>query len=44
MDHANLDWTWLRDGGEQCMTLAAEHRLWGVTLWNYSHPSIHLAA
>lgn len=38
MDHADLDWAWLRDWCEQCMTLAAEHKLWGVTPWNYSHP------
>jgi Sugar-binding cellulase-like len=38
MDHPDLDWRWLRDWCEQCMTLAAEHKLWGVTPWNYSHP------
>jgi len=38
MDHADLDWTWLRDWCEQCMTLAAQHGLWGLTPWNYSHP------
>ena len=38
MDHPDLDWTWLRDWCEQCMTLAAEHKLWGVTPWNYAHP------
>lgn len=38
MDHPDLDWTWLRDWCEQCMTLAAEHDLWGVTPWNFSHP------
>ena len=38
MDHPDLDWGWLRDWCEQCMTLAAEHKLWGVTPWNYSHP------
>jgi hypothetical protein len=38
MDHPDLDWGWLRDWCEQCMTLAAEHKFWGVTPWNYSHP------
>ncbi|HOW63648.1 MAG TPA: cellulase-like family protein [Candidatus Paceibacterota bacterium] len=38
MDHPDLDWTWLRDWCEQCMKLAAEHKFWGVTPWNYSHP------
>lgn len=38
MDHRDLDWNWLRDWCEQCMTLAAEHKFWGVTPWNYSHP------
>ena len=38
MDHPDLDWGWLRDWCEQCMTLAAKHGLWGVTPWNYSHP------
>jgi hypothetical protein len=38
MDHPDLDWSWLRDWCEQCMTLAAEHKFWGVTPWNYSHP------
>lgn len=38
MDHADLDWAWLRSWCEQCMMLAAEHKLWGVTPWNYSHP------
>ncbi len=38
MDHPDLDWGWLRDWCEQCMGLAAEHKFWGVTPWNYSHP------
>ncbi len=38
MDHPDLDWGWLRDWCEQCMTLAAGHKFWGVTPWNYSHP------
>lgn len=38
MDHPDLDWGWLRDWCEQCMTLAAAHKFWGVTPWNYSHP------
>lgn len=38
MDHPDLDWGWLRDWCEQCITLAAEHQFWGVTPWNYSHP------
>ena len=38
MDHPDLDWGWLRNWCEQCMTLAASHKLWGVTPWNYSHP------
>ncbi|HQN00509.1 MAG TPA: cellulase-like family protein [Candidatus Hydrogenedentes bacterium] len=38
MDHPDLDWGWLRDWCEHCMVLAAEHRFWGVTPWNYSHP------
>ena len=25
-------------GGPTGMTLAAEHKFWGVTPWNYSHP------
>jgi hypothetical protein len=38
MDHPDLDWNWLREWCEQCMTLAADYRLWGITPWNYSHP------
>ncbi len=38
MDHPDLDWGWLRDWCEQCMTLAGEHKFWGVTPWNYAHP------
>jgi hypothetical protein len=38
MDHPDLDWTWLRDWCEQCVTLATGHKFWGVTPWNYSHP------
>jgi hypothetical protein len=38
MDHPDLDWTWLQDWCEQCMRLAAEHKFWGVTPWNYAHP------
>jgi hypothetical protein len=38
MDHPDLDWGWLRDWCEQCMTLAGEYKFWGVTPWNYSHP------
>ena len=38
MDHRDVDWAWLRDWCDQCMTLAAEHKFWGVTPWNYSQP------
>lgn len=38
MDHPDLDWNWLREWCEQSMTLAAEHKFWGVTPWNYAHP------
>lgn len=31
MDHPDLDWGCLRDWCEQCMTLAAGHKFWGVT-------------
>ena len=38
MDHPDLDWHWLKEWCEHCMTLAAQHGFWGVTPWNYSHP------
>ena len=38
MDHKDLKWEWLRDWCTECMCMAADHGLWGVTPWNYSHP------
>jgi hypothetical protein len=38
MDNKFLEWKWLYDWCEECMSLASEYGFWGVTPWNYSHP------
>lgn len=38
MDHSDLKWEWLYDWCAECMRMAADFGLWGVTPWNYAHP------
>lgn len=38
MDNPTLRWDWLADWCAECVSLAADYELWGITPWNYSHP------
>lgn len=38
MDNATLRWDWLADWCAECVVLAAEYRLWGITPWQFAHP------
>ncbi len=40
-DDDELDWQWLKDLCEDSMKIAGEYEFWGVTPWNYAHPTFN---